>query len=157
VSPGTLEGGHALIVATGALKCAIPLGHVLEIMRPLAIVPIAGTPAFVLGVAVIRGAPIPVVDLEALLQTGDTSAVHERFVTLKVGERRLALAVDGVSGVRELDLAQMRQLPPLLRDIRGDVLAAIGIADTELLAVLRTARLVPEETWAAFAATMDVG
>ena len=51
-----------LVVMVGARACAIPLDHVAETMRPLPIEPVAGTPGFVRGVSVIRGAPTPVVD-----------------------------------------------------------------------------------------------
>jgi purine-binding chemotaxis protein CheW len=40
-------------------------------MRPLPIKPIAGTPGFVRGVSIIRGAPTPVIDLKALLDNSE--------------------------------------------------------------------------------------
>ena len=58
------ERSPVLIVMAGARACAIPLDYVAETMRPLPIEPVAGTPGFVRGVSVIRGAPTPVVDLK---------------------------------------------------------------------------------------------
>jgi len=80
-------------------------------MRPLPIEPVAGTPGFVRGVSVIRGAPTPVVDLKALLENGENSATYGRFVTIKLGERRVAIGVDGVVGLTNLDSAQLGDLP----------------------------------------------
>ncbi|HZE91839.1 MAG TPA: chemotaxis protein CheW, partial [Rhizobacter sp.] len=60
--------------------CALPLSHVVETMRPLPTETIAGAPDFVCGLAVIRGAPVPVVDLARLLGATDTQA--RRFVTV---------------------------------------------------------------------------
>jgi chemotaxis signal transduction protein len=60
-----------------------------------------------------------------------------------VGERRVALAVAQVLGIRTLDSGP---LPPLLR---ADALLAIGTLDSELLLVLNSARLIPDEAWEA--------
>jgi purine-binding chemotaxis protein CheW len=147
----TPAGALALIVTIGKRACAIPLGHVTETMRPLSIEPVAGTPGFVRGVSVIRGAPVPVVDLKALLENGENSASYGRFVTVNLGERRVAIAVDGVVGLRKLDSAQLGELPPLLRDVSAEVIHAIGTLDAQLLVVLRAARLVPDEVWATLA------
>ena len=147
-----LEGSQVLIVRIGARVCAIPLHDVVETMRPLPIEPVAGTPGFVRGVSVIRGAPTPVVDLRAVLEDGEGSATYGRFVTLKLGERRVAIGVDGVAGVRNLDSAQLGELPPLLRDVAADLIESIGTRDAQLLVVLRAARLVPEAVWTTLAA-----
>lgn len=145
------ERNSALIVTVGRRAYAIGLQHVVETMRPLAIEPISGTPKFVRGVSVIRGAPMPVVDLKALLEDGEHSAAYGRFVTVKVGERRVALAVDGVVGVRNLDPAQIGALPLLLQDIDANLVEAIGTCDAQLLMVLRAARLVPDDVWTTLA------
>jgi purine-binding chemotaxis protein CheW len=146
------EGRPALIVTVGARACAIPLHHVAETMRPLPIEPFAEMPDFVRGVSVIRGAPVPVVDLKALLENGETSATYGRFVTLKLGERRVAIGVDTVVGLRTLDSAQLGELPPILRDVTAGLIEAIGTRDAQLLVVLRSARIVPHEVWATLAA-----
>jgi purine-binding chemotaxis protein CheW len=145
------ERNPALIVTIGRRACAIGLQHVAETMRPLAIETMSGMPEFVRGVSVVRGTPMPVVDLQVLLETGEHSAACGRFVTVKVGERRVALAVDGVVGVRHLDSAQIGELPPLLRDIDADLVEAIGTCDAQLLLVLRAARIVPDDVWATLA------
>ncbi|MFL5302954.1 MAG: chemotaxis protein CheW, partial [Anaeromyxobacteraceae bacterium] len=57
---------NVLLVRAGSRLCALPLACVVETLRPLHTSPLAGTPACVSGVAVVRGAPTPVVDLDAL-------------------------------------------------------------------------------------------
>ena len=142
-----------LVVRAGALACGIPLLHVAETMRPLPIEPVAGAPGFLRGLALIRGAPTPVVDLGALLSRGEVSATYGRFVTVKVGERRVALGVDEVIGSRSLDASALGDLPPILRDIAGDLIEWIGSRDTQLLVVLRAARILPDELWKLVAAS----
>jgi purine-binding chemotaxis protein CheW len=96
--------------------------------------------------SVIRGTAIPVVDAGALLGS-DEPPEPTRFVTLKTEEKRVALAVEQVVGIRELTAVSLQDLPPLLRNAKADLVAAVGILDSELLLVLQTARIVPESVW----------
>jgi purine-binding chemotaxis protein CheW len=112
----------------------------------MAVEAIAGVPAFIRGVAVIRGVPMPVVDA-GLLLTGVASH-PTRFVTVKTGSGRLALAVDAVVGVVEMSPGSLDVLPPMLRGAGLDAVSAIGRLDADLLLVLQSGRLIPEELWA---------
>lgn len=141
-----------LLVRSGARLCAFPVRHVVETMRPLPVEPAGQAPAaFILGLTVIRGAPVPVVKLAALLGDGDSPAAS-RYVTLRVGERRVALAVEEVLDLRELDASAFEEMPPLLREGAGGAVEAVGALDSQLLLVLRAARLIPEEVWQALEA-----
>jgi purine-binding chemotaxis protein CheW len=131
----------------GDVLCALPLQHVEETMRPLPVERVAGVPCFVLGLALIRGAPTPVIDAGALLN-GGAALPPTRFVTVKTGSRLVALAVDAVLGIREISAGSVDALPPLFQNANLDVISAVGTLDSELLLVLRGARLVPEELWA---------
>jgi purine-binding chemotaxis protein CheW len=131
-----------LIVRATTRLCALPLVHVIEIMRPLPMEPARQAPAYVRGLSIIRGQPVPVVDLGLLLGDGD-GARTARFVALRVDDRYVALAVDAVIKVRELDAAALRDMPPLLKDGLGAV-ETLGTLDAQLLLVLRAARLLPE-------------
>ncbi len=115
-------------------------------MRPLPVEAVTGVPSFVLGLSVIRGIAVPVVDLEAVLGTGHAHS-FARFVSLKLGERRVAVAVGAVIGMRELEGERVDAWPPLLQDAGGDVADAVGVKDAELFLVLRASRLLPDEIW----------
>lgn len=123
--------------------CALPTVHVQETMRPLPMQALAAAPEFVIGVALIRGAPVPVVDASALLGATDERDTT-RFVTLRIGDRCIALAVEAVLGIRALPSASLQKLPPLLRDTSSEILSALGTLDTELLTVLKLARTLTE-------------
>jgi purine-binding chemotaxis protein CheW len=141
---GVSEDDHStamVVCRVGQRLCGLPVGAVIETMRVLPIEPVAAAPAFVLGLAIIRGEPVPVVDAAQLL--GAASSIHARFVTLRLGTRRVALAVDGVLGVHRL-AADALALPPLLGEAAAEIVAAIGTHDEQLLLVLRTSRLVSE-------------
>src|SRR6266852_4531397 len=141
----------ALIFGLKSCVCAVPLTHVIETMRPLAVEPISGAPSFVQGIAIIRGIPTPVVDLGAILGTPGERA--ERFVTLRVGEKQVALSVNVVLGVRDLDtIMTIRELPPLLQRAAKDVVETIGTLDEQVLMVLRAGWELPNEVWQALTA-----
>jgi purine-binding chemotaxis protein CheW len=121
----------------------IPVEHVIETMRPLPIEAVSGAPDYVSGVSVIRGAAVPVVDAGRLF-AGDRCQ-PERFVTVRAGERTVALAVGQVVGTRNVRPDSLRSLPPLLRSAGRGLIAAIATLDEELLLVLRSSHLLPEE------------
>ncbi len=135
-----------LICRTGATLCGLPVGLVIETMRPLPVEPLAGMPSFVRGLSVIRGIPTAVVDAGALLATRENAGAT-RFVTLRAGGRQVALAFEAVLGVRSLSGASFEDLPPLLRDAGAELVSAIGTLDAELLIVLRSARILSDEAW----------
>jgi purine-binding chemotaxis protein CheW len=149
-----------LLCRVGTRLCGVPLEHVRETMRPLPADPVGGMPDFMLGLSVIRGAPVPVIDACALLSgtaAGAGATPPGRFVTLDVGARTAALAVDEVLGVRGLPPAALADLPPLLSDAGRDVVDAVGILDAELLLILHGARLVPASVWDAMDARGATG
>jgi purine-binding chemotaxis protein CheW len=139
-----------LICRAGTQLCALPIEHVIEIMRGLPVEPVAGAPSYVRGLSVIRGAPAPVIDIGLLV--GDLAIETARLVTIRLGTRIIALAVQSVLGISALEGEAFEQLPPLLRDAATEMVDAIGVRDDELLFLLRTARLVPEDVLAGLAA-----
>jgi purine-binding chemotaxis protein CheW len=138
------ERKRLLVVEAAGLTAAIPLESAREIMRPLPIAVVAGSPPFVLGLSVIRGASVPVVDLGALLGRPAGREELGRFATLVVEGRSVAVAVRAVSGIVDLDPETLSGLPPLLSHAANDVVDALALHDTGLLLVLKATRLVLE-------------
>jgi purine-binding chemotaxis protein CheW len=136
----------SLVCRVRGYVCALPLASVVETLRPLPIEPLRGAPPFVCGVSIIRGEPLPVVDAGLLLGGGQARAT--RLVTLRVGARSVALAVDAVLGVRSFEPSALHAMPPLLREAGADTVSAVGNLDQELLLVLAGGRLVPEQVFA---------
>ncbi len=136
-------------MSAGPRLCGLPIDRVIETMRPLPVSPVPGVPPYLRGVAIVRGEPVPVLELAALL--GDAAAPPgpgARFVTVRTGDRVAALAVSAVRGVSTLDTAELRHLP-LLADAYAGALDALRARDGDLLLVLGAARLVPDEALAA--------
>jgi purine-binding chemotaxis protein CheW len=144
-----------LIVRIPGALCAFPLSAVVETMRVLPIKALADLPEFVAGAAVIRGVPTPVVDLAVLLGTESAESGPRRprregrLVTLRTGERVLAMLVESVVGISALDEYRVQPLAPLLRSARPQVVQALGHLDSELLVLLDHASVLPEAAWKA--------
>lgn len=138
---------QSLLCRVDQRLCALPLAGVVETIRPLPVEPVAGAPAFVLGLSVVRGVPTPIVDAARLL--GGSGGAPKRVVILKVGERRVGLAVDAVLGLDRIGASSLQALPPLLRNGETEGVSALGTLDSELLIVLQAVRLVPESLLAA--------
>jgi purine-binding chemotaxis protein CheW len=147
------ENNLFLLCRIGSRIGALAVKDVRETMRPLPIEPLTGTPPFVLGVAIVRGSAVPVIDAGRLLDpsaaasAAATSPSGARFVSLELGDRTAVLAVDAVLDVRPLAAGMQAQIPPLLRGAGKELVSIIGALDTQLLLVLEAARLVPDSVW----------
>jgi purine-binding chemotaxis protein CheW len=131
-----------LVVRVGERLLAVPLDDVVETMRALPLEAIAGVPPWLAGVAIIRGVPVPVVAMGVMLTI--PAAVHRRFITLKVGARSVAIAVDAVLGVRNITALPLHAAAPLLQGVGCAAIDALATLDAELVLVLRTCRVLSE-------------
>jgi len=112
------------------------------VMRLLPIEPLAEAPPFMRGIAVIRGAPVAVLDLGRLL--GQARTTPTRLVTARVGDRTLGIAVAEVIGVRRAGQLGSRTPVPLLREAAKESVSAIGALDSEALLFLGNLQLLVE-------------
>lgn len=152
-----------LFVSLARVRGALPVNSVLEVMRPLPVTPLGRAPAWCLGMSIIRGAVVPVVDLASLLW-GEADGAARRLVTLELGtpeaRRTLALRVRDVLGLGRLPMSSA--LPSLLgaaEAVHGANLsndepsasasrAAATSLDQALTLALEPARLLSDEAWA---------
>lgn len=141
------SAGQAILFRVYSQLCLLPLENVMETMRPLPVEPIVGAPSFVLGLAIIRGAALPVIDMAGLL--AQRSAEPSRFLTVRTGSRQFALAVTDVLGVRRIAAQQFKELPPVLQ-AGAEAIAAVASRDGELLLLLEATRLVSEQAFTTF-------
>lgn len=148
MTAGAARQNRVLLIGLKSRTCAFPLGQVIETMRPLPVEALADAPPFVKGVAIIRGVPTPVVDLGVVL--GAPGESPQRFVTIRSGQRQVALSVNAVLGVHDLDsTTALGELPPLLQNASQEFVAMIGTLDEKLLWVLRSGWELPDKVWRA--------
>jgi purine-binding chemotaxis protein CheW len=134
-----------VLVRSGNLFCALPLASVIETLRSPPVTAIAGAPGWVLGVAVIRGAAVVIIDLGILLGPDSVEGKQTRVVTLRVGDRVVGLAVESIIGVRDFERTVLAEVPPLLLQAHPEVLTAIGLLDGDLMLVLDGSRIITEQ------------
>jgi purine-binding chemotaxis protein CheW len=139
----------SLVFRAGSLLCALTLGEVTETLRPLAVQPLAGTPAYVRGVTILRGVPTPVVDVARLL--AGEHVEPDRFLAVRTEHGPVALATGPVLGIRVAGPDAAAQHPALLGEASGRLIAGVGLIDAQPLLLLHSMRVVPDEVWAAAA------
>lgn len=133
---------NVLVVKVGKTLCGLPLGEVREVMRPLTLERNQSLPECVLGTCVIRQTPTPVIDLSAV--TGRPAGIPERFVTVSVGERQVALAVEAVLGAIQIDARKFQEASPLVCG-GAAAIQALTVLDSQLVYLMNSARLLPNE------------
>jgi purine-binding chemotaxis protein CheW len=144
-------GVLALVFRAGPLLCAVNLDEVIETMRPLETRTLAGTPAFVRGITVLRGVPTPVVDVSRLLG-GGSGGDPERYLAVRTERGAVALATGEILGIRSVEAEPTGGHPALLGGRSTRLVAGVGTLGTEPLLLLQSMRAVPDEVWEAAAA-----
>lgn len=113
----------------GDQEFVLDLMRVEEVLRPVPITPLPRTPPFVEGVAQVRGALVPVVDLRTCLGLSRpaTPGRRERLMVCRLGRRRVAVRVDAALEVMNVSRAELRPAPPLaMAGGRPFVVGAVG-------------------------------
>jgi purine-binding chemotaxis protein CheW len=140
----------ALVFRAGPLLCALRLDEVLETMRPMETLPLAGTPSFVLGISVLRGVPTPVLDVSRLLRGGPEDP--QRYITVRTERGPVAMATGEIVGIRSVHPESAGGHPALLGGASSRLVAGVDTVGVEPLLLLQSMRAVPDEVWEAAAA-----
>jgi purine-binding chemotaxis protein CheW len=113
---------------------AIDAGAVREIARMVHVAPLSGAPEPVEGVVVVRGEPVPVLDLRARLGLPPrTRRESDYLIVAAAGGRTVALRVDDVEDVAELPDAAVRGAAGMLS--AAPTVAGVARLDDGLLLV----------------------
>lgn len=96
---GTLPGIH-LVIEAGGKKALLASARVSEVVRMVAITPLAGAPPAVRGTFICRGAPVVAVDLRKMLGARDDPGLDAEIVVL-AGAPGIGLIVDHVPRLLE--------------------------------------------------------
>ncbi|HET7012467.1 MAG TPA: chemotaxis protein CheW [Streptosporangiaceae bacterium] len=119
---------------------AVPIANVIEVAVLGQVVAIPRAPAQILGVQLMHGFILPVVDLAAVLRL-ERSTPAARLLVAAVGDLGVGFAVDDVAGVTEL--------PEVTEEAESPVLRGAVLADGTLIGIIDVARAVE---WAATSA-----
>lgn len=130
-----------LLVRCAERALGVPVGRVIETMRPPHLEVLPHAPSWLAGSAIIRGEPTPVLALDALLQLG--VGTRTRLVTVRMSTRRAGVLVDSVD--RVVHLNNPRSLATLLPFLDHATVSHLTETDGELVSLLDVLRLVSED------------
>jgi purine-binding chemotaxis protein CheW len=119
------DTGQYLIFSLGGELFAVGTSRVREIIEYGSITSVPMMPGFIRGVINLRGAVVPVVDLNARFGRAETNVSRRTcIVILEVqndeGTHVLSIIVDSVSAVRHIDGAHIEPAPSFGTHIRSD-------------------------------------
>ncbi len=126
-----VEAAQFLTFSLGDEVFALDIRGVREIIQPGPTTAVPLMPAFVRGVINLRGAVVPVIDLNARFGRGPSQIGKKTcvviFDTLRDGERtELGLLVDAVSEVVEIPAGAIQPAPNFGGAVRRDFIRGIG-------------------------------
>lgn len=130
---------------------AVPVAQVeyVERLGPLTRVP--GAPAFLRGVASLRGQVVPVVDLAERLGLGRRPlAPNMRVLVVQLDGQVVGMAVDDVERVAYLAEGDVQPPPPVVARVSAEFLRGVAYLQGQVVLVLDLQRvLTPDEARAA--------
>lgn len=141
------------VVRLGGEAYALDLKRVDEILPVPVVTPVPRAPAFLEGVARLRGEVLPVVDARKRLGVSATALATtpsgkprrtERLVVCRIGRRRVGLLVDAVLAVRRVPRQLLRPAPLAARP--GEAPHVLGVVGegAQLTLLLDVKALVEE-------------
>jgi purine-binding chemotaxis protein CheW len=138
-----------LVFSLGGSRYGIETTHVVDVLRFADPTRVPGTPPFVLGVMNHRGRILPVLDLQRLLGTADTTATSgSRVLTVEAGGMSFGILADAVEGSIHVGAGDLAPTPAALVSgsasvIRGVTAEMIAILDVD--ALVRDPRILVNE------------
>ena len=100
--------------------------YVREVYPLRELVPIPGTPAFVLGITSVRGKILSVIDIRKLFDLPEKGLTElDKIIVLQGNGMELGIHADAVTGMRSIALEEMQPPLPTLTGIREKYLKSI--------------------------------
>ncbi len=135
-----------VLFKVGTSEYGIPALQVAQMESWTGVTPIPGAAAHVAGIVQVRGRVVPVVDLRVRFGAPVSEATSEtRLVIVHLGERQVALLVDGAREVVRLSSAQVQAPPPMLTAQSAGLVRAIAHVGTRMVMLVDADGLVGQE------------
>ncbi len=104
--------GEYLLFALDDYGFAIHIENVTEIVRAVAIRHVPDSPEFVEGLIVLRGEPLPVIDIRKKLRlTSQPVRLSDHMIVVAAGQTRAVLRVSRVQQAEQIDDEQVLPVP----------------------------------------------
>jgi purine-binding chemotaxis protein CheW len=147
-----LQAGAAseyLTFTLGDEEYGVEILKVQEIRGYEAVTKIANAPAFIKGVANLRGTIVPIVDMRIKFNLGEP--VYDQFtvvIILNIAGRVVGMVVDSVSDVIALSAEQIRPAPDFSSSFDTRYITGLGTVEERMLILVDIERLMSAEDMA---------
>jgi purine-binding chemotaxis protein CheW len=143
-SPQQASNANEYLTFTlGQEEYGVDILKVQEIRGYEAVTRIANAPAFIKGVANLRGTIVPIVDMRIKFNLGEP--VYDQFtvvIILNVAGRIVGMVVDSVSDVIDLKPEQVRPAPDFSSSFDTRYITGLGTVDERMLILVDIERLM---------------
>ncbi len=140
---------ECLVFSLGGDRCGIETAHVVDVLRFTDLTRVPGTPPFVLGVMNHRGRILPVLDIQRLLGTAETTATAgSRVLTVEAGGMAFGILANAVAGSIRVGAEELAPPPAGLAGVGASVVRGVTaemIAILDVDALVRDPRMVVNE------------
>jgi purine-binding chemotaxis protein CheW len=138
-----------LTFTLGDEEYGVEILKVQEIRGYEAVTKIANAPAFIKGVANLRGTIVPIVDMRIKFNLGEP--VYDQFtvvIILNIAGRVVGMVVDSVSDVIALSAEQIRPAPDFSSSFDTRYITGLGTVEERMLILVDIERLMSAEDMA---------
>ena len=138
-----------LTFTLGDEEYGVDILKVQEIRGYEAVTKIANAPAFIKGVANLRGTIVPIVDMRIKFNLGEP--VYDQFtvvIILNIAGRVVGMVVDSVSDVIALSAEQVRPAPDFSSSFDTRYITGLGTVEERMLILVDIERLMSAEDMA---------
>jgi purine-binding chemotaxis protein CheW len=124
----------------------IELRRVIEIAHSVKLTRLPGTPPFIAGIISLRGAVIPVVDLQAKFGSAPPEyGPRSGIIVVQIGERTVGVRATRVTRIAAFSAEQITPVPAFSSKIRTEFLQGLAREGEDLMIVLDIDRLLSED------------
>jgi purine-binding chemotaxis protein CheW len=136
-----------LTFSVGDEEYGVELMTIREIKGWVATTPLPNSPACMKGVINLRGVVIPIFDLRARFNLGETTPTEKNVVIIiAVGERLIGILVDAVSDILSVTKDQIRPAPQVETKISEDFVSGLISVEEKMVVLLNISNLFDVES-----------
>jgi purine-binding chemotaxis protein CheW len=133
-----------LVIQAGGETYGLPMESLTAVYTGHTIIPVPCVPAFVAGIANIRGEIMPVFDLAVLLKV-PSSETKRALIVASSKDSSVAFCVEAVGEARTVQLSELQPVPPMLNEAYLDGISADGMAMLNVEAIINDPALIVDE------------
>lgn len=134
----------ALVIQTGGETYGLPMDSLMAVYMEHTVIPVPCVPAYVAGIANIRGEIMPVFDLAVLLKVPNDNP-KRALIVASSHENSVAFCVENVGEARAVQMDELQAVPPMLNEAYLQGISADGMGMLNVEAIINDPALIVDE------------